>query len=128
MIKYIDSIKVSKRIFDLVLDKIEYREEDGYEIKGSLNTFNNCREQGYYANIYGNEKNDYKDLYIWVHENRNSDNIVVRWQTDYPEDKGMFNEDTYKNRSKYFSYNEEHQVVQFIMDLIMKHLKYKEEE
>lgn len=127
MINYIDSIKVSKRIFDMVIDEIDDKEYCGYEIKGSLNTFNNCREQGYYANIYGNKENDYQSLYIWVHENRNSDEIVVRWQTDYPEDKGMFNEDTYKNRSKYFSYNEEHQVVDFIMDLIMKHLKYKED-
>lgn len=127
MINYIDSIKVSRRIFDMVMDKIGYREEDGYKIKGSLETFNNCREQGYYADIYGNEKNDYQSLYIWVHENRNSDNIVVRWQTTYPEDNGMFSEDTHRNRTKYFHYNEEHPVVDFIMDLIMKHLKYVEE-
>lgn len=127
MISYLSTIRVSQRIFDMVMEKIEYREEDGYEIRGSLTTFNNCREQGYCANIYGNENNEYETLYIWVHENRNSDNIVVRWQTDYPEDNGMFSEDTYKNRSKYFSYNEEHKVVDFIMELIMKHLKYKEE-
>lgn len=127
MISYLRTIRVSQRIFDMVMEKIEYKEEDGYEIKGSLETFNNCREQGYFANIYGNEKNEYKDLYIWVHENRNSDNIVVRWQTTYPEDMGMFSEDTYRNRSKYFNYNEEHQVVNFIMDLIMTHLKYEEE-
>ena len=127
MISYLRTIRVSQRIFDMVMEKIEYKEEDGYVIKGSLETFNNCREQGYFANIYGNEKNEYKDLYIWVHENRNSDNIVVRWQTTYPEDMGMFSEDTYRNRSKYFSYNEEHQVVNFIMDLIMTHLKYVEE-
>ena len=126
MIRYIDSIIVSKRIFDMVMQKIGNREEDGYEIKGSLNTFNNCREQGYYTNIYGNKENDYQSLYIWVHENRNSDEIVVRWQTTYPEDKGMFSEDTHKNRTKYFHYNEEHEVVAFIMDLIMKHLKYIE--
>lgn len=127
MISYLRTIRVSQRIFDMVMEKIEYKEEDGYEIKGSLETFNNCREQGYFANIYGNEKNDYKDLYIWVHENRNSDDIVVRWSTTYPEGKGMFSEDTYRNRSKYFSYNEEHQVVDFIMNLIMTHLKYVEE-
>ena len=127
MISYLRTIRVSQRIFDMVMEKIEYKEEDGYEIKGSLETFNNCREQGYFANIYGNEKNEYKDLYIWVHENRNSDDIVVRWSTTYPEGKGMFSEDTYRNRSKYFSYNEEHQVVDFIMNLIMTHLKYVEE-
>ena len=127
MISYLRTIKVSQRIFDMVMERIENLEECEYEIKGCLNTFNNCREQGYYANIYGNEKTEYKDLYIWVHENRNSDNIVVRWSTTYPEDKGMFSEDTYKNRSKYFSYNEEHQVVDFIIDLILKHLKYEVE-
>lgn len=127
MIRYLNSIRVSQRIFDMVMTKIENREECGYKIKGCLNTFNNCREQGYYVDIYGNEKNDYKSLYIWVHEKRNSDEIVVRWSTTYPEAKGMFSEDTYKNRSKYFSYNQEHQVVDFIMDLIMKHLKYVEE-
>ena len=73
MLKYVDSIKVSRRIFDMVMDEIAYKEECGHKISGSLNTFNNCREQGYYANIYGDEKNDYKDLYIWVHEQRNSD-------------------------------------------------------
>ena len=124
MIKYIDSIKVSRRIFDMVMDRISDMEEDGYEIKGSLNTFNNCREQGYYANIYGNENNDYQSLYIWIHEQRNSDEIVLRWQTAYPEDKGMYNEDTHKNRTKYFHYNDEHEVVAIIIDLIMKHLKF----
>ena len=124
MISYLRTIKISQRIFDMVMEAIGDKESGGYEIKGSLQTFNNCREQGYYANIYGNEKNEYKDLYIWVHENRNSDEIVVRWSTSYPKDKGMFSEDAH---SKYFHYNEEHIVVKFIMDLIMKHLKYMEE-
>ena len=127
MIRYIDSIIISRIIFDMVMQKIANREEDGYVIKGSLNTFNNCREQGYYANIYGNEKNGYKDLYIWVHEQRNSDEIVVRWQETYPEDKGMFSEDTHKNRTKYFHYNEEHRVADYIMQLIMEHLMYYNE-
>lgn len=127
MLRYLRSVKISQRIFDMVMEEIGDLEEDNHHIPGCLNTFNNCREQGYYAEIWGNKKNDFKDLYIWVHENRNSDDIVVRWSTSHPEDKGMFSEDTYKNRSKYFKYNEEHQVVNFIMDLIMKHLKYKEE-
>jgi len=125
MLNYVRSIKVSQRVFDLLGEKIENAEEEGYKITCYLNTFNNCREQGYYANVYGNEKTDYKDLFIWVHENRNSDNIVVRWQTEYPEGKGMFSEDTYRNRSKYFSYDEEHQAVDFIWDLIVEHLDLK---
>ena len=126
MLKYVESIKVSRRIFDMVMDEIAYKEEGGHKISGSLNTFNNCREQGYYANIYGDEKNDYKDLYIWIHEQRNSDAIVVRWQTTYPEGKGMFSEDTYKNRSKEFHYDEEHEVVKFVMEKILEHLKIEE--
>ena len=127
MLNYLRSIKVSQRIFDMVMECIDNANECKYDIRGCLNTFNNCREQGYYANIYGLEQNDYQNLYIWVHEHKNSDAIVVRWSTSQPEDNGMFSEDTCNNRSKYFNYDEEHDVVNFIMDLIMKHLKYRKE-
>ena len=127
MLNYLRSIKVSQRIFDMVMECIDNANECKYDIRGFLNTFNNCREQGYYADIYGLEQNDYQNLYIWVHEHRNSDAIVVRWSTSQPEDNGMYSEDTYNNRSKYFNYDEEHDVVNFIMDLIMKHLKYRKE-
>lgn len=127
MINFLRTIRISRRIFDMVIMEIETLEEDDYKIRGNLNTFNNCREQGYYADIYGNKKNGFKDLYIWCCENRNSDDIVVYWSTDHPKDNGMPSDRTFDKRCMYFSCNKEHEAVDFIIDLIMKHLKYKEE-
>lgn len=128
MINFLRTIRISRRIFDMVIMKIETLEEDNYKIKGVLNTFNNCREQGYYAEIWGNKKNGFKDLYIWCCENRNSDDIVIYWSAEHPRNNGLPSDKTFDMRSTYFSYNKEHKAVDFIMDLIMKHLKYKEEE
>lgn len=66
----------------------------GYELdKCSLQTFNNCREQGYCLVNYD------KNWVIWACECRNSDNIMLVFGTLSDKDfHNMFNEECWKDR------------------------------
>ena len=112
MISYLRTIKISQRIFDMVMEAIGDKESGGYEIKGSLQTFNNCREQGYYANIYGNEKNEYKDLYEFVDIyplsalKDNLKDLVKTIKKYLPNEGKIFEDDTVTNISTDFYISE----------------------
>ena len=123
----ITTIKVSERVFDIVCDELDlYASEYNVKIDGYLECFNNCREQGYVLHVestdWDNENKTKTDLCIWAHEHRNGDDIVVRWQTEYPHN-GMFSEDTYNKRTKCFKYYELQQAAKFIIDLVEEHFK-----
>ena len=121
----INSIRVSESVFDLVCSGLDDYKDDGVKISGYLQTFNNCREQGYVLTVYStynNKNKTEKDLYIWVFEARNSDEIVVVNSTNYPM-KGMFSDDDYENRT-YFQYHERYNASEFIIvDLVKAHFK-----
>lgn len=111
-------------MFDLVDESLEYERENGLKVMAWLETFNNGREQGFYLTVVKDFSidRDIHNIYIWAHESRNSDEIVVRWQNEYP-DNGMFNEETYNKRTKYFHCNEEHKAADCIVDLILERYK-----
>ena len=118
----ITTIQVSERVFDLVCNNLDLEATENYvKISGYLECFNNCREQGYVLHVDSCDYNDpnmtKSQLCIWAFEARSSDEIVVSWQTEYPHN-GMFSEDTYKNRRKYFHYNELQKAADFIIDLV----------
>lgn len=121
----IRTIQVSERIFDLVCDALD-TEASEYHVKisGYLECFNNCREQGYVLHLsstdFKNKKRTEENLYVWAFECRNSDDIVVSWQTEYP-NNGMFSEETYKKRREYFRYNGLQEAADFIIDLVKNH-------
>lgn len=121
----INSIRVSESVFDLVCSTLDDYKDDGVKISGYLQTFNNCREQGYMLTVYStynSEKRTEKDLYVWVFESRNSDEIVVVNSINYPM-KGMFSDDDYENRV-YFHYDERYKASEFIVvDLVKSHFK-----
>ena len=121
----IRTIKVSERVFDLVCEELDNESSENYiKISGYLECFNNCREQGYVLHVdsvdWDNEDRTKGELYIWAFECRNSDDIVVSWQTEYPHN-GMFSEDTYNNRRKYFRYDEIQKAADFIVGLVHDH-------
>jgi len=121
----IKTIQVSERVFDLVCDDLDLEaSEYGTKISGWLECFNNCREQGYVLHTesvdWDNDNRTKEHLYVWVHEHRNSDSIVVRWQVEYP-DNGMYNEETYNNRTQCFKYNELQEASDFIVGLVKGH-------
>ena len=123
MITFYRTVNVSRRVFDLVDESLEYEKENGLKVMAWLETFNNCREQGFYLTVVNDsDKRGIPIIYIWAHECRNSDDIVVRWQNEYP-DNGMFNEETYKSRTKYFHCDEEHNAADFIVSLILERFK-----
>ena len=121
------TIRVSERVFDIVCEALDIEQSEyGVKIDGYLECFNNCREQGYVLHVdstdWDNPNNTKEDLIIWAFECKNSDNIVVSWQTECPHN-GMFSEDTYNNRRKYFKYNELQQAADFIINLVKDHFK-----
>ncbi len=123
----IRTIQVSERVFDLVCDYLDSEATENYvKISGYLECFNNCREQGYVLHVstcdWDNENRTKEDLVIWAFEARSSDEIVVSWQNEYPHN-GMFSEDTYYNRRKYFHYNELQKAADFIIDLVKEYFK-----
>ena len=121
----IRSIKVSERVFDIVGEYLTAEKDGDYiKIDGYLETFNNCREQGYVLRVdscdYNNKNRTTDVIYIWVYENRNSDDIVVAHQfNDYPHN-GMFSDETYEKRRKYFDYGHYQEAADYIEKLITK--------
>ena len=118
----IRTIQVSERVFDLVCDELDSDATENYvKISGYLECFNNCREQGYVLHVdsvdWDNPNKTKTDLVIWAFEARSSDEIVVSWQNEYPHN-GMFSEDTYNNRRKYFHYNELQKAADYIVNLV----------
>ena len=123
----IRTIQVSERVFDIVCEELDSEATENYvKISGYLECFNNCREQGYVLHVdsvdWDNENKTKEDLIIWAFEARSSDEIVVSWQNEYPHN-GMFSEETYNNRRKYFHYNELQKAADFIIDLVKEHFK-----
>jgi hypothetical protein len=121
----IRTIRVSERVFDLVCEELDNEQtNNNVKIEGWLETFNNCREQGYVLHLdstdFKNDKRTEENLYVWAFESRNSDDIVVSWQTDYP-NNGMFSDETYKERREYFRYNGLQEAADFIIDLVKEH-------
>ena len=119
------SIKVSERVFDLVCTELDFEQTENYvKIDGYLMTFHNGREQGYVLSVsstdFDNENKTNDMFFVWVHEHRSGDSIVVRWQTKYPND-GMYEEETYNDRTRCFKYNEEHKAADFITNLVREH-------
>ncbi len=124
----IRTIRVSESVFDLVCADLDSEQTENYiKIDGWLECFNNCREQGYVLHVsssdFENENRTKDNLYIWAFECRNSDDIVISWQTEYPYNNGMFSEETYKERRKYFNYDELQKAADFIVDLVKEHFK-----
>jgi len=118
----IRTIQVSERVFDLVCENLDNEATESHvKIAGYLECFNNCREQGYVLHVdsvdWDNPEHTKDSLVIWAFEARSSDEIVVSWQTEYPHN-GMFSEDTYKNRRKYFHYNELQKAADYIINLV----------
>jgi hypothetical protein len=125
----IRTIRVSERVFDIVCEELDNEQTGNYiKVDGWLETFNNCREQGYVLHMdstdFESDKRTKENLYIWAFEARSSDEIVVSWQTEYP-NNGMFSEETYKERRKYFHYDELQKAAKFIIDLVKEHFAHE---
>lgn len=125
----IRSIKVSERVFDLVCEELDLlASEYNKKIWGYLQTFNNCREQGFYLTIesadYKNENHTKENMFVWACECRNSDEIMVVISYKYPTNKGMFDEEAYENR-RYFGYGELQPSADYILREIKKHFKHE---
>lgn len=132
MISKVAGIRVAERVFGILDDDLNYENENGNKLSAYLQTFNNCREQGFYLTIsdddFDNPNRVRESLYVYVCEARSSDEIMIVVQTDYPEDKGMFSDKAYNCEGefdcrKYFCYNEEHAAAKWIYEEIRKFFK-----
>lgn len=122
----IQTIQVSERVFDLVCNQLDlYASEYDVKISGYLETFNNCREQGF---VLTTSTTDYDGdhteglFHTWAFEDRHSDSIVVAHQTEYP-NNGMYDEETWRERRKFFAPGAYDAAANYMFDLIKKHFK-----
>lgn len=128
----IRSIKVSERVFDLVCEELDLLASDyNAKIDGYLETFNNCREQGYYLTIssiadFNDNQRTKENMYVWAYECRNSDEIVVVISYKYPSNKGMFDSEAWENRH-FFGASELQASADFIVKQVKKHFAYETE-
>jgi len=117
------SIQVSEMVFNIVCDELDMEvSELGTEIYGWLETFNNCREQGYYLCVRSSTNYTKQPIFIWVFEARNSDDIVVVWQTRHPKN-GMFDEDSYEERNKHFKVDHFAEAATFIFEKVSEYFE-----
>jgi len=124
----IRTIRVSERVFDIVCEALDIEaSEYNVKISGYLEVFNNCREQGYVLHVsscdWENKDRTSDDLIVWACEARSSDEIMVVWSSEYPVNKGMFSEEDYNNRRKYFHYDELQKAADFIIELVKNFFK-----
>lgn len=121
-ISKVRSIKVSERVFDLVDEQLDCLNEDDAKLEGYLSTFYNCREQGFWATIYSRDyaNNHKEDLYVIVYEHRSSDEIVVIITRDRPRD-GMYSDEDYEHRRRFFYYNQYGEAADYIIEEIKSH-------
>lgn len=112
MIQYNTGILYAKTILDLLGQDEDFVKK--YYI--GVGTFCNGRENGYVLTI---EDDSYeKPLYIWIHEHRNSDAIVVRHGGSSDRDfKNMYSENVYENNSVSFNF-EPYRVIRYIKELV----------
>lgn len=124
----IRTIQVSERVFDLVCEALDNEQyENGARINGYLECFYNCREQGYVMTVCSTDwsaKERPCDLHVWACEARNSDEIMVVWDTESPVAGNRFGDVAYGNR-KYFHYNEVQKAADYIVELVKE--KFKKE-
>ena len=89
---------------EYIIDTINTYFSDDNSIYASIETFYNCREQGYVLRIHSEE--DYsKAICMWIYAQRNSDDPSITWEETIIPNKtaNMFTEDSYRNRTLYFN-------------------------
>lgn len=116
MIEMVRSLKISHDVVEILKTKDN-------KIEGYIDTFNNCRETGYVLQVWKYGETELNgNVRIWVHECRNSDNIVIRYGTKYEDAdlNNMFSEEVYRNNTKDFNVNEEEKAAEYIIEILEK--------
>lgn len=86
----------SQGILELLLNYID----DG-DITASVESFYNCREQGYMVRV-DNDKD--KKMYLWFYAHRNSDEPTITWKyNSHPLSNNMYDKASWEERTKSFS-------------------------
>ena len=122
------SVQVSEAVLNKVCDTLDiFASEDEVKISGWLETFNNCREQGFMLRVgttdYDNKNHTQREFFVWACEARRSDNILVVCSTDRPSINNCFSEEDYEKRSQRFESNQTHEAAQFILKKIKEHFQ-----
>lgn len=120
----IETVKVSERVFDIVNERLFHLLERKAKIGGWYEVFNNCREQGYVLRV---TDTDYKkdDLIFWAYRRRNSESIMIVFDTDTEGVNNMFTESAWV-RAKGFEKDCYAEAAQYIIDMIKSHFELEE--
>lgn len=124
------SLKVSRRVFDRFFENLEYKNERGdLDLRGYMDTFNNCREFGFVLHImqaiypkwddnikaYTATDSVWHDVYVWAFEDRHSDNICVIVSEKTPTHVSMYSEESYESERKFFKCDNYDEAADYIM-------------
>lgn len=124
MITKTESLKKSERVFALVCEEVaESLNNEKYNLCGYLDAFNNCRETGLFLTAYfyediKNKKSVYSNIFVWVYEHRNGDEICVIVSKERPDLNGKFNETAWRS-AKCFDWDGEHGAADYIVNTIV---------
>ena len=90
-------------IGDYIIGQVNHWFADDKDLDASVETFYNCREQGYVLEVHS-DKDFNKSICIWICAQRNSDAPMIVWEETYipKENANMFTEDSYYNRNECF--------------------------
>lgn len=98
---------------EYILNFLQYRDVlQEKKLTCYVETFYNCREQGYVFNIY--DENYGNKLFIWVYAHRNSDEPTIVYGKDKQADN-MFTEEEWGNQK---SFNNIDDAVDYIEKII----------
>lgn len=115
MIKYSEGLLLAKNIVEK-LSKSDLVQE----VDILVDTFKNGRETGYCLKINKKEEWDYsKSIVLWIHNHRNTDEIVIRWGR-YSDCSGMnmYDEKVYQSQTQRFPKGDEDRAENYIVDLL----------
>ena len=102
-----------------ILDELSNYYADEEKMYIHVETFYNCREQGYVLTFRHNDDLS-KEINIWVYGQRNSDEPTISWGKD-KEFNNMFTEETYRNRTRTFDTIEK--AINQIIDLVKDYME-----
>jgi len=124
MIEKSRSLEVSENLINLLLEK------HSNNLGGYIDTFNNCRETGFVLKLTSINNMNFKDQFVvWMHEDRISDDIVIRYANTFKDcnTNNMFSDRVNEGQSMFFPPNNYEVAVQYIIDTAEKIIKLEQE-
>lgn len=112
-IKKAMGLTIAETVFNILLNDFDFED---YDVRGFLDTFNNCRETGLILFAYVKKGDKSIDTNVWVCRSRGSDSIMICVGKNH-DINNKFDEKQY-NHAKYFRYDEIYLAINYIKEYL----------